>query len=680
MTATFLETFEMDEDSEDTYEFVSSLFNLEEKVLLNNKLFPLVRLEKLNTIKKNILEEKFEKEEAYDYAVRTISCNYLLRIFQDLLGIDSEGWKHSEALTSNVLYLIQKEITCFDVVPENKSTLTSTQLNTENLKKIFNNYKEFHYTFLSSERNYSKKRNLIIEEAFQGNSKKYLNLFKEKLFSVSGKIYKYILLQELQKVSYEQMAYILIYLVQSVENCFYANSNDTSNKNAELFFKSNYWGELLTKDQKAFYLSIQSIYEKLKKHNFLPEVLTVHNKDIIETFLWFKSSPKEALKTLEILNGLYEKNDVFASDKPNNLLFHIYELKEQISKLTGKTYIYSSGKRINSLTSTDEMFAAKQFCESITEQTLHVCRKILYEEESIVRNLIKVQTGKKLKQISKKLFYIILVLVFFGTLKFVSYYFFDIHSIYSRYLQNAKLTMEAIPYHTELKDSLDPVQNETNQRLRLDYINSLNSRYFKALTIFLTPNISDEIINRSLPLLMVPDDIKDVDSIKIIRGYLSKMFDKNEWEISIEPMLGPNVLMELRAYGAICNFLVPSLAHYVLLDKNGLPLKINGVIQLSNYLPDNEKNTEPKYYLDKFDSNYKNIKNISIILLSRLSKIKQEVITLYKKSYSKEEKIKLKTLLQGIAITEIRLRDLKSKIQERHDYIVKHNTYRAILE
>ena len=90
--------------------------------------------------------------------------------------------------------------------------------------------------------------------------------------------------------------------------------------------------------------------------------------------------------------------------------------------------------------------------------------------------------------------------------------------------------------------------------------------------------------------------------------------------------------------------------------------------------------TEPRYYIDKFDTNYKNIRHTSHILLSKIISLKTDTINKYKKTSSKEEKIKLKTILQGIAILEVRLNDLLDRIQSRHDFIVKHNTYRALID
>lgn len=676
---TTLEVFETDEANEDIYEFVSSLFNLEEKTLLNDELFPLIRLENLNKTREKVFEQIYkelkeepEKEEIYKDAAKTISHNYLIRITQDLLKITPADLNPSEDLTNNILYLIQRKITYFDTI--NKNTKTKTLLNKEYLKELFNNDKEFNYTFLNDERNCSKKRDLIIKEVLKGNGRKYLNVFKENLLSASILVCKQILFLELQKLSYDEISKILIYLMHT-NDCAYINLNNNQSKNAELFFKSNYWGELLTKDQTPFYSSIQSIYNKLKNHNFSEEILTEHNKDLIETLLWLKSSPKDALQTLEILANLYERDSAFAFNKPNNLILHLYTLKGEIAGLIGKTETYLVDKKTSDRIPSDETLAAKAFCDGITKKVLNICQKILHDEALIVKTIIKTEINKRLRQIAQKSFYIISVVLFLALLKFSHYYLFDIQSIYrNNYLKTAKSAIESTPYFIELKDSLDPVKNQTHQKLRLDYINNLNARYFKVFTIFLSPDLSDEVIKNSLPSLIIPKNIKDINSIKIIRGSLSNMFSRNKWKTNIEPMLGPNVLTELRAYGAICNFLIPSLAHYVTLDKNGM-IQISASPAKKDII-----GTEPRYYIDKFDTNYKNIRHTSHILLSKIISLKTDTINKYKKTSSKEEKIKLKTILQGIAILEVRLNDLLDRIQSRHDFIVKHNTYRALID
>ena len=406
------EIFEINETNEDIYEFVSSLFSLEEKVLLQNELSPLVRLEKLNFIREKVFKQAYnESEERFDNAIKATSRNYLIRIFQDFLNIDIYELDKTRDLADNIFCLIQKKINYFDTIDK------SLKLKKISLKELFKDEKEFNYTFLSGESVGYKKRNLILREAFSNNSKRYLQVFKEKLFLASAIIYKQILFLELQKLNYDEIARILVYLMHTSSDYTYIELNNDQSKNAELFFKSSYWGELLTKDQRSFYSSVQSIFNKLQKHDFSEGALTEHNKDIVETLLWLKSSPKESLQTLEIVGDLYERDNLFALNVPTNLILYLDEVKEKLCRLVKNPRIQFSDKKISDLTYTGEMLIAKTFCDSVTEKVCNICHAVLHAESSLVKDIIKAKTNKKLKEIVKKLFYIILVIIFLTILK-----------------------------------------------------------------------------------------------------------------------------------------------------------------------------------------------------------------------------------------------------------------------
>ncbi len=695
------EIFDLDETIEDTHEFISSIFNIEEDLILNPDLYPIDRLERLNEARRRAEKESLEisdDKELYSTIIETTNKNYLIKIFQDLLDLDIYEYDFNDSLKNNVLYILQKNTTYLDTLPINSPLESEKDLSfNEKLKELFKNENEFNYTFTESDRDYKNKRNLIIKECFNENNKKYLDFFKEKILSVSPIIWKHLLIQELQNLDLESSKTILTYLMQSHIQSTYINRNSKQMKKAELFFNSNHWGSLLTKNQKSFYLSLQLIFNKLKESNYKGEELTEYNKNVVQTLIWLKFSPKESLAVLEILTELHEREKSFALNTPNNLILHLHNLKDKLNKQINKKTEPLCTTGFNSSSTTNEMLAAKNICNSITEKAILICTEVLADEELLIREKIRTERSSQFKKLSKELIYSAIVFSLLGAIWFGYYYFFNIESIYKNSFQkNARLTMESTPYCTELKDSLDPVKNETNQKLRLDHINDLNSRYFKVLSVFLIPELTDKEINSSLPSLNIPKNIKDLDSINIIRGYLSKIFNMKEWELNIEPMLGPNVLTELRAYGAISDFLVPSLAHYIIVDNNGQPLQVNGKIQMFNPHPEkeglsktliakfgkvsNDVLTKPKYYIDNFDVNYINIKNSSELLLSKITSLKNVTINKYNKSSSKEERVKLKKILQGIALTEIRLLDLKSKIQLRHDYIVNNNTYRAPLE
>lgn len=317
-----------------------------------------------------------------------------------------------------------------------------------------------------------------------------------------------------------------------------------------------------------------------------------------------------------------------------------------------------------------------------------------YEKE--ISKINKIKRGHKEKRFKKIASITGLVLIVFFlvlVLKYGTYYFFDIESIYkNKFYKSAKISMEAIPYQSKLIDSLNSTINETNQKLRLDYINNSNSRYFKIFTLFLAPDISGQTINNIFSTLPLPEELRDPHSINKIRETTSHLISKREWERQYKPSFGANTLEQFRAYGAISNFLIPSLSHHIIKDLNGLPVKKNGVIQV--YAPPTETEVlkkdllnrfhdlpeksayEPKVYIDKYDEDYKAIKNGMVKLLETVKTKKTELINTYRSNITKEEKETLKITLQAIALLESRLDDLNKKIQARYDYITKYNTYR----
>ena len=187
--------------------------------------------------------------------------------------------------------------------------------------------------------------------------------------------------------------------------------------------------------------------------------------------------------------------------------------------------------------------------------------------------------------------------------------------------------------------------------------------------------------------------VLNLKSILGIRLYLSKLLTNEEWENKFKALIGPNVLTELRAYGAISNFLLPALAHYVLKDADGRPLTKNSLIVVHEPLPEKEMlqrdllerfgtaeqiDTEPKNYIDKYDENYKKIIQANDVLLKKLEKEKIKLFKDY--NLNKANKKDIKYTLEAVSLLESRLIDLKRKVKERHDYIVRNNTYRAPLE
>ena len=336
-----------------------------------------------------------------------------------------------------------------------------------------------------------------------------------------------------------------------------------------------------------------------------------------------------------------------------------------------------------------------EICNKTREKVLNLFKTVLEEETNIIKKLKSEKQKQRIKKASKiTIAYLLIALVVFS-LKFTYDNFIDIEGVYkNNYLKNATLSLAAVQYADEFKDSLDPLKNEIRQRQRLDLIRDLNLRYFKIITLFLSPDLNYKLIKDSFLTLPISEELKDIQTIKTVRTALSNLFTQNEWKKDIEPMVGLNVLEELRAYGAICNFLVPSLAHHVIKDENGLPLKKDSKIQMFNPSPEkeilrkillerfkkltDEKYTEPKDYIDKYDENYMNIKNTCNLLFKKVRVKKTELFSAYKKSTNGKKSQDIKYILRAVAMLESTLEDLQAKVQKRHDFIVKHNTYRAL--
>ena len=326
--------------------------------------------------------------------------------------------------------------------------------------------------------------------------------------------------------------------------------------------------------------------------------------------------------------------------------------------------------------STDEF---SEMIKKAKKTAKNLCKSAYEEEISKINKIKKENQIKKLKKITKITSSILAIIIVIASIKFSTYYFFNIESIYkNQYLKNAKVSMEAIAYPPQLKDSMNPTVNETRQKQRLDYIRDLNSRYFKTIDLFLNPNLNKETIKTSLKDISIPDGLNNISTITLVRNNLN-IFTQNEWEENFNPLIGPNVLTQLRAYGAIANFLMPPLAHHIVKDLNGLPVN-----SLSIYNPPNEKEIlsgyEPKDYLINHDKTYESInKNVSE-LLKRLLNRKKELMKTYNETQSREVKESTKNSLHAIALIESRILDLSSKIKARRDYIIKNNTYRLPLE
>ena len=638
----------LEEDSrQDTYDDISMLFSIDDDIILDSKFAPDIQLKHLSNtrtkIKKAIQADLHNNAETSEM-LELISREYLTSIIRTILDIHS-----NEIYTTNDFSLaLQRQFSIIDAIEF--SSLTN------------NNFK---CTILDSFKDSpSENRALIINDIFHGNHRKYLASVKEKLLVLSRILFKYMLFQKIQQLNYNSAQSLIQYLMYTPSNISYT---ELSNKTAESF--DMYWRNLLVQNQKELYLLIQCIQESPKQ-----------NKEFISLFKWLCHSPKDAKQTIKILKELHSRKTAYAEDKPNMLMLHLYDIEEKINSSLGKKADIWTNQKYDFKSTPKEMNETKRICESIATETINICKQVLDNEIKATKALQRTSILNKLKLLSRKALYILPILAITSILLYGYYYFYNIESIYSNnFLKKAKISMDATPYFKELKDSTDPVENEIKQKQRLDYINNLNARYFKILAVFLNPTISEDTIYSSISTINLQEELKDIQTLSEIRAELSTLLSTEEWK-TFEPMLGPNILSQLRAYGAICNFLVPSLAHYIIQDEAGRPIKLNGKMQVNK--PVDEKKIlkfEPRVYIDKYDKNYQNIKLTTNTLLKKVASKKDELIKRFKQSKLKEEKAKLKRILRGVAVLETRLKDLEKKINKRHGYIIKHNTYRALL-
>ncbi|MBI3309072.1 MAG: hypothetical protein HYZ79_06830 [Candidatus Melainabacteria bacterium] len=89
---------------------------------------------------------------------------------------------------------------------------------------------------------------------------------------------------------------------------------------------------------------------------------------------------------------------------------------------------------------------------------------------------------------------------------------------------------------------------------------------------------------------------------------------------------------------------------------------------------------EPKIYIRKYDDNYKKTVQEINKLLEEIKNKKNQTIKSYKKTKDLQKKTHFKNTLIAIAILESRLIDLKSKVNDRFNEIVKNNSYRVPME
>ena len=601
--------------NEDISDYVSSLFGINDCLINDSSLNPQVRLQELEKVKKEIIKQ-FEDGQFQDEYKSLLGSEALSLERKYLFNILSDllaVTKEEEITKEKFLESILNEFSYLDSNDFYKNPESDIRLV---------NFEDFPV----SESDINLKRKQIIKNSFEGNLEKYLNLFREKCLNVTSTLYKQALFIESQNLTNDQIKNLIQYLAAISEHAKY--SKNKPYEKTEVLLENKFIARLMTNGKKEFMEALKII--KLK------DSLTEDDKDLVSLFLWLKKSPEENVKVIEALLDISERKKIFPEEKPTN-----------------------------------------ELCLKVKENVFEIKHTVIDEEQKLIKGLIAEEKRIKRKALEKRIARVFAAFLLIITLKLGYNFFTDIERIYkTNFIKTARISMESIPYPGEIKDSLNPGINETRQRQRLDFIRDLNLRYFKILSIFLSPeqNLTDSEIS----LLAIPDAIKDKAAIKTVRAQLVHIISKKEWKENFEDLFGKNVLTQLRAYGAVSNFLLPVLGHYVLRDSHGMPVVRNGQIQIYSAPSEKEflNGLEPKVYIEKYDQNYKNILKSCKTLLQRIQKRKSDLFREYKKNKKSKE---LNLTFKAISILESRLVDLISKIQQRHDYILEHNTYRAPL-
>lgn len=663
-------TYPVEEDlkyyeyAEDVHEYISNLFSTLDSKVLDFKTHPFIRLEELNFLKNKILKETEQKafwdKNAINKAVELLETSYLKRILEDFLNVKLAHTEKENELETKAVHCVMDEIGFLE--------------DSDFSRKIKNG---FQYTYFDRSLNVEKKRNALINELFNGNLDKYLNVFKNKTVIASKILFKQLLLTGSQNLTNENLKKLILDLVKDIKEEFYLNEPLPVYENAKKLLLNSSLISLLSNGQKGFYEALKILRSKLTSQENPNVLKTNDDKNIMDFFEWLEKTREEGKQVITMLFDLIERKKNFALDKPNMITCQLKKLTEDLSGQNYEIYAEDHFNEIN------------EICNKARNQAIKICEKILNEEKKYIN---KIKTEKRfllLNKITKYCLVIFSVFSFVFVVRYGYHYFNDIDNIYKNdFYKNAKLGLETVSYPGELKDSLNPVVNETRQKQRLDYIYDLNNRYFKIITAYLDPDITDDVLKNALPLLSIPQDLKEIKKIKEARSILNKAFSADEWKSTIEPYIGPNVLTELRAYGAISNFLIPSLSHYVIKDSSRThlynpPLEKNilrkDLIQRFMTLPQ-EGDDNPSAYIDKYDENYKNIINVCKTLFKKIEQRKIELFNLYNKKDASVDKKKIKDVLMIVSILECRTEDLLNKVKDRHDYVINNNTYRAPLE
>ena len=710
-TSPILNALENFDEASEAFDYILFLFQSENLFINDVSVPPDKRLCNIKELKEKITNE-FESKESRDLGqslesiypvIELLEKKYLLKTFQDMLCISSGMLVDGEVSKQEFLNFVFKEFGFLDLEQFKKdSFITVKNITGEaplNLSQQFlRSENELKYNYFEPGDSLNIKREKIINDLFRGDLERSKNILKQKNKTAGKQLFKHCLLDEIKGIEKnDELRKILFALLSSVKDTDFAPVDEGFKEQAENLMQKNDFLSLLSDGQKQFYKTLKVIKSRLENNAELE--LPEDDKNVLSFFLWLKSNSEKSVSILNALNEILERKSLCSDEKTNILYSSINMIQYEISEILGneqESKNHISLEKLKKLVITENKFLIP-IIERITDKVVNYCKSIYEVEVAFVKELKLQKIKNTLRKATKYslIFMALMLFLFFSRTGFV--YFFDISSIYeNKYLPRAENILKSVPYPGELKDSLDPIRNEIKQRERLDYIKDLNSRYFEVLSLYLSPQLPESFIKDSIADVLISDDLKNKKSLLNARAILSKVISNEEWKNRYEPLIGVNVLTQLRAYGAVANFLLPSLSHHVIKDERGLSVKNGDLLQMYSPLPENEILKKdllerfkkipyltaiyPSKFIDNYDDNYKNILVGTKLLQIKIKNVRLKAIWDYKKSKSKEQIEKLKDVLQAVAVVESRIKELRLKTKERHDYIVRHNTYRAWLE
>lgn len=710
-TSVILNALENFDETSEAFDYVSFLFQSENLFVNNILTSPDKRLCNIKELKEKITNEFESKEcrnlgqslESVYPVIESVEKQYLLKTFQEMLCLSSDILVDGEVSRQEFLNFVFKEFGFLDLYCLKKNNAIATanvvdgvQLNLS--QQFLRSANELKYNYFEPADSLDIKREKIINDLFCGDLKTYENILKQKIKTAGKQLFKCFLFDEMKNIEEnDELRKALFALLSSFQDIEPVAVDEDFKEQAENLIQENDFLPLLADGQKQFYKTLKVIKSRLENSAELE--LLEDDKNVLSFFLWLKSNPGKSLGVLNSLNEILERKSLCPNEKVNILYASANMVESEINEILGneqENQNHISLEKFKRLVTPGNDFLIPVI-EKITNKTVTCCKSIYDAEVTFLKELKFQKVKSRFKKTTKYSLAVmaLMLFLFFSRAGFV--YFFDISSIYkNKYLTKAESILKSVPYPGELKDSLDPVRNEIKQRERLDYIKDLNSRYFKVLSLYLSPQLPESFIKDSIADILISDDLKSEKSLLNSRAVLSKVLLGEEWKNRYEPLIGVNVLTQLRAYGAVANFLLPSLSNHVIKDERGLPVKKGSLLQMYNPLPESEilkkdlmerfgktphlTAISPAEFINNYDDNYTNILVSTKLLQVKIKNVRLKAIWEYKKTKSKEQIEKLKDVLQAIAVVESRIKELRLKIKERHDYIVRHNTYRARLE